>query len=286
VAHDDFCEDDFDASSQLAILRRAVAEIVLPGKVSPSRLAAVRTELRRFCSLAELLFGQLGAGPLAATAGELGARLGRRLPNRAELEHVRGELYGCLVHASRVLLALEPEPESAGGALSMRALLSDFHGSLLPRTDGADVWALTVAAAELSLLLEEPALAEAPARERTRLVALGARTERWSAGGRSADTASELYAEVTSSVDLLGSLSDRADVRRHDERVLHELVLLLARDEHDLDVAVGAAERLSALRGLDPELDRLIVDLPLAPAVTLKRIARRVRELCRGSLAS
>jgi hypothetical protein len=285
-AHDDVGDDDFDPSSQLAILRRAVAEIVLPGKLLPERLATTRAELRRFCSLAEVVLELVGEDEHATRANDLAARMARRLPNRALLASVRGELYDGLVDASRGLLVRDRASRDTGGALSMRALLSDFHGALLPDTDDANVWALTVAAAELSLLLLEPALALGPAVEYGKLCALGARTERWSTSGRSAKGASPLYAEVRASIELLDGLSQYPEVRRHDERVLKELSQLLGRGTHDITLAVVAADRLSALRGRDRELDRSIADLPLDPEANLGRIARRVRKLCVASLAS
>jgi hypothetical protein len=269
---------DFDAGEQLAILRRAVAGIVLPGKHLPSGLAAIRMELLRFCALGQVVVALLGNRELVATVSELEARLARGLPNRAMLELVRGDLYDCLISASQ-LLAAEAVPAAASAALSMRALLSDFCGALLPVTDD-ELWPLTVAAGELSLLLRQPGLKQWPARQRSRLTLLGARVRRWQARGSSRTEARELYAEVASTLDLLDSLNHRPDVRRHDERLLRELLHLLSRPTHDLSLAVCAAERLAALRGLDRELDRLIVALPLEPVLSLDGIARRISKLC------
>src|SRR5262245_43642942 len=100
AAYDQGSGDDFDTASQLAILRRAVAGFVLPGKHLPAGLAATRTELRRFCSLARLVVGLVATEELDDTVRELGVRLARGLPNRALLELIRGDLYDCLVRAS------------------------------------------------------------------------------------------------------------------------------------------------------------------------------------------
>jgi hypothetical protein len=284
LAHDELSDDDFDAASQLAILRRAVAGVVLTGNFSPSELAATRTQLRRFRSLAEVVLALLGEHDLAAEARRINGRMSTQLPTRAVLELVRADLHAMLVRAAEALPVTDlPRTD---GALALRALLSDFHASLLSEEDHSAAWALTVAHAELSLLLRQAALMRGPARERAALAALVARARRWQQSGADADQAAELREQVEASAELLDALSQRPEVRRHDERTLRELAALLTRGHHDLELAGHAADRLSALRGLDLELDRLMLDLPLEPLPALSRIARRVRQLRSAALPS
>lgn len=283
----DEAEDDFDLHSRLAILRRAVAELVIGPNDAPFRLSAARAQLVRYGGLSQIVLGVFGETAALASVRRLTRRLAGRLPSPLTLEDMRRQLHAALVRAARASAASDSSRTRFGAdpeldaALSTRSLLSDFHGSLLSITDHASlVWALRVADAELSILLRHPALERAPEPERSALSALRARTKRWRAGKRDADFAWALYGEVVASSNLLVALSERREVRRHDDRVLHELsALFLSSRRAGVAIAGHVADKLASLRGLDAELDRLMLDLPLRPAITLGRISRRVRQL-------
>lgn len=306
-------ESDFDAGSGLSILRRAVAELPLGDASSAASLNAGARSLERLClvgvrmldALRDSDVASLGDEELDGAAAELGAvnealgQLSARKASRlAEMDAARARLYETLVALSEAFAPSEPIGRVLGRhgvgtvldqVLALRRLMSDFQSALLPTT-GDDAmnlrWALVVADAELGILMRHPVFSCAPAATQAEFGALRGRIARWRRGRRGLVTASKLYADVAGSAKRLGRLSLRPDVKRHDTRALSELATLLQRGAPGLSLALQSADLLAAVRGLDGELDRLMLDLPLDPARSLRQIARRVTLLCSRALAS
>jgi hypothetical protein len=127
----------------------------------------------------------------------------------------------------------------------------------------------------------------APASERTQLLTLGTKTERFCSGDMTSVESDVLLSELCATIDrVLSRLSQRAEVRRHDQRVLVDLTRLLRARARDLPLALSMADGLSALRGRDRDLDALIAWLPLDPVPTLGLLATRIQSLSSLDLAS
>lgn len=71
-----------------------------------------------------------------------------------------------------------------------------------------------------------------------------------------------------------------------DARSLAALAVTLSGRTFNLTMAANAAETLGGLRGMDPKLDQLMLELPFEPASLLVLIARRVSEIRARALAS
>ncbi|HWA74572.1 MAG TPA: hypothetical protein VG937_19640 [Polyangiaceae bacterium] len=303
-------DDDFEYPAQLSILRRAIAE--LPVLSDAANMAACADELNRFCGLAELLVSSLAraescrqdAGLRRAASAALLAlyqvrerldALSTKRASRATVEAIRRALYAALAALSERLAPLDGISEAAARslteldrALAMRLLVSDFHSTMLATSRGRSNkgWSLVVAEAELAIVLRRPAFALGPEAEKQKLSAISSRVVGYRAGKPGALTRSRVQAEVLGTSALLVALSQRVDVKRHDARSLTALGALLSGRRLDLTVAANAAELLAGLRGMDVELDRLMLELPFEPSRALSHIAHRVGNLRQRLLAS
>jgi hypothetical protein len=304
--------DDFDLPARLSILRRAVATLAILSEGPGATSVTVTRELGRYAALASasvaLVSQSARAGRDArlhrtcSAAAEAVLEVERRLEalpvrraSRLALEMIRRRLYGALAALSERLaptdaprrLAAAP-PAELERALAMRQLVTDFHGAMLAigRKRSQATWALIVAEAELAIVLELPAFALGPEAQQKKLSSLHARIARFRSGRRDASSKTKLLDEVFDASSLLSALNLRADVKRHDARALAELSLLLTRSALTLAIAANAAETLAELRGMDPELDRWMLELPFDPARVLQQVRRRVSELRACALAS
>jgi hypothetical protein len=223
------------------------------------------------------------------------AALPPRRASRLAIEMVRRRLYSAIASLSEQLAPTDSPaciaaraPSELERALSMRQLVTDFHGAMLVigRNRSQRTWALVVAEAELAIMIKVPAFALGPEAQKKKLSSLRARIARFRSGRRDASSKSKLLSEVFDASSLLTALSLRSDVRRHDARLLAELSLLLTRPALSLVIAASAAETLAELHGMDPELDCLMLELPFQPARVLLQVRRRVSELRACALAS
>lgn len=302
-------EADFDLPAQLTILRRAIAGLAVLGEI-PSPLAAA--DLLRFCALGESIVNAFAeservrrdAALRRATSATVLAlfyvrqrldTLSSGRTSRAALEGVRRTLYSAIVLLSERVAPLDGVSSVAARSLSeldralaMRLLVSDFQEAVASVARGrANMsWTLSVAEAELAILMQRPAFAMGPEQHRAQLSEVRTRILRFKAKKMGTPSKSKLHAEVLATATLLAALTRRPDVKRHDARCLAALSITLSNRSFDLTMAANAAETLAALRGMDPELDRLMLELPFDPASVLALVARRVSELRARALAS
>lgn len=300
-------EQDFAWAAQFAIVRRAVANLWILGDLPDTKPSVLRGDLIRLCTLSETLISALATTDLASDTGlgegcsnallavrDVRRRLSLmpiRTASRPAMEMIRRRLYMVLASLSEQLAGLEVIDVARGEldqALFMRQLVSDFRGAMVAVVRGRTnlSWSLIVARSELGILLQEPGMSAGPARERTQLLALHRRLARSSGTRLDQAKKSRLHADVLETSSLLVSLSRRPDVKRHDGRALGSLALLLSRGRFSMAVAAGAVESLAVLRGMDPVLDRLMLEVPFDPQRLLAIIARRVSELRAQALAS
>lgn len=294
-------------SSQVAILRRAVAEIEIT-RDSERGLAAARRELARMAMLAEATLAAIAVTELveesasvsrACTVALFGIRDARRLlerlraprPSATRLETIRRKLHAALATLGEALAPYDVPGKPSGElerTLYVRNLVSDFYTAIPWEGAGSmsRSWALLVANAELRILLKHMTFGGALEAPRNTLAALGARITGWQAKKRDPASTSQLYTELVGVQSVLSSLSARPDVKRHDSRALVELSALLAQRHFDDRMTERAVDVLVNLRGMDPTLDRLILALPMDPREVLLLVLRRVTELRTRSLAS
>lgn len=307
AAKPDIEEEDFDASSQIAILRRAVAEIEIE-RDSERGLASARRELTRMAMLAEVTVSAIGSTELAGESENLsdacsmalfGVQDARRLldriraprPSRTRLETIRRKLHSALSMLGEALAPFDASGTRGSElerALYARNLVSDFYTAIPWESSGSmsRAWALLVANAELRILLKHMPLGGPLEAPRHALAALGERITGWQAKKRDPASTSQLYTELVGVQSVLSSLSARPEVKRHDSRALVELSALLAQRNFDDRMTERAVDVLSNLRGMDATLDRLIIALPMDPREVLLLVLRRVTELRARSLAS
>jgi len=305
-------DDDFDAPSQIAILRRAIAETDIPSDADRGLRAALR-DLTRLSAIAEATVSSIALSDAVCASDELreacsmalfGVQDARRWlerlraprPSRTRLETIRHKLHAALSTLGESFAAQEwpgvssrrPTSELER-SLQMRHMVSDFYGAI-PRTTNASAsraWALLVANAELKILLKAAEFPRELTEQRDELVALGERIDGWQNEKKPASAAvAALYSELEGVAGVLSSLNARPDVKRHDARALTELSALLSRRTFDDCMTERVVDVLATLRGMDAKLDRLMVALPLEPAAAMVSILRRVTELRARALAS
>ncbi|HEY8942664.1 MAG TPA: hypothetical protein VIM73_00325, partial [Polyangiaceae bacterium] len=162
-------DDDFDAPSQIAILRRAIAETDIPSDADRGLRAALR-DLTRLSAIAEATVSSIALSDAVCASDELreacsmalfGVQDARRWlerlraprPSRTRLETIRHKLHAALSTLGESFAAQEwpgvssrrPTSELER-SLQMRHMVSDFYGAI-PRTTNASAsraWALLV----------------------------------------------------------------------------------------------------------------------------------------------
>jgi hypothetical protein len=302
-------EDDFDLPCQLTILRRAIACVGVFEDESSAQVCA--TDLARFCALAEVIVKSFSHSELARSDATLRRTasatvlalfyvrqqldaLPARRSSRSAVESIRRSLYAAVALLSERLGPFDGIGSIAAHslteldrALSMRLLVSDFHEAVCSVSRGRSNmnWTLLVAEAELAIAMQSSAFGLGPEQQRAQLSEIRTRIVRFKAG-KGTLSKSTLHAEVLATSQLLASLSQRPDVKRHDERALAALSVTLSSRSLNMITAASAAETLAGLRGMDPQLDRLMLELPFEPAKVLTLLARRVSELRSRALAS
>jgi hypothetical protein len=303
-------EEDFDLPAQLTILRRAVASLSVLADASSSALCAA--DLRRYSALAEAIVTAFAQGGVVRRDAALRRvtsatvlslfyvrqrldALPARRPSRAALESIRRTLYAAIALLSEQVAPLDGVGTVAAASLSdldralaMRLLLSDFHEAVALVTRGRSnmSWTLSVAETELAIAMQRPAFVMGPEQQRAELSELRTRILRFKGKKSGTPPKSKLHAEVMASPALLASLNRRPDVKRHDARSLAALSITLSGRTFNLTMAANAAETLAGLRGMDTQLDKLMLELPFDPSSVLALVARRVGELRARALAS
>lgn len=307
---DDREEEDFDVPSQIAILRRAVAEIEIGREPRGGRGSALEA-LTRMAALAEETVTAIAWMDLseadeddheeladACAVALFGVQETRRMleqlraprPSRARLEAIRRRLHGALAALGEAFALCDRGEHSTDleRALHLRNLVSDVYGAIPWEKGGptSRVWALLVANAELKILLKSGSFESGFEAPRNALTSLVERISGWQAKRPNPSATSQLYTELVGVSNVLSSLSARPEVKRHDARALVELSSLLARRTFDDTMTERVVDVLASLRGMDGALDRLIVALPLDPPSVLALLLRRVTELRARALAS
>lgn len=312
VVTEDFEEEDFDVPSQVAILRRAVADVVILSDTQRGLSNALR-DLMRLSALSEATIYSILLSDFveesealkeACSMALFGVQDARRWldrlsapkPSKARLERIRHRLHSSLALLGETLASDEraPAPVSRRPAselerlLKTRTLVSDFYGAIpwQASSPSGRCWALLVAGAELKILLKHDSVSRDLAAQTSELVSLCERLDSWQAKKSNPASTSKLYAELNRVSGVLASLSARPELKRHDTRALVELSTLLAQRGFAGCLTERVVDVLSALRGLDSTLDRLITSLPHDPPGALSSILRRVTELRARSLAS
>lgn len=305
---EDVEEIDFDAPSRIAILRRAVAEVVVSAGAE-RELRTALGELTRLSALAEGIVSemtldherQLWKG--SCRAALVAVRSTRRSldqlknlePSRARIGAIRSKLHAALATLSEVVASSErpganlpAEKSELERALEMRRAVSDFYGAIPRHTtqSSSRAWAISVARAELKILLKGTTFPLELRGPRDELLALAERLDLWQAEEADSESTSRIHAEVLGVARILNALSARPEVKRHDARSLLELTALLSRRNLDDCTAERVIDVLVGVRGMDTTLDRLIQALPLDPSGALALILRRVIELRTRSAAS
>jgi hypothetical protein len=293
--------DFMSPESQLSHLRWAIAEITIGPDAPSSVLEAVERALAHFAhrstglvDLLEIAFPELEDACFAARVGiddarrQLSGTRTVRTERALGLLSARRRLYRSLVLTAEALSASGAKHAPSGvsvelgSALAVRRMLSDFRGGLVS-AGGEDPfrirWALEVAHSELSIFAAHPSFGELPRAARTSLEELRARIAVWSHGDLNPAVGQVLYERVTRISELFTQLNTCAAVLDHDSQTLAELASLLSNEEAPSMLAARVRDLLPALRGLDPTLDRLEINLIFDAQGTLPVIERRVAEL-------
>jgi hypothetical protein len=293
--------DFMSPGSQLSHLRWAIAEITVgpdsPSSVIETAERALAHFAHRSTALVELLEVAYPELEDACFAARVGIDEARRLLSGARtvrseravgLVAARRRLYRSLVLTAEALAASgERHSPSAvsvelGSALAVRRMLSDFRGGLVSAAGGDPYrirWALEVAHAELSIFASHPSYGELPRAARTSLEELRTRIAVWSHGDLNVAVGKVLYERVTRVSELFTQLNTCSAVLDHDSQTLAELASLLSNEEVPNMLAARVRDLLPALRGLDPTLDRLEINLIFDAQGTLPVIEKRVAEL-------
>lgn len=293
----------FEPTGRLVHLRWAVAEIAIGIETSSAGLDAAERALRIFCERAVTLLEAMdtdaqGLADACYTAelaiAEVRLSLAQSAQLRVErarlLHEARRKLHRALVVMAEAMArdgSAQSQslpllmPSELRSLLALRQMFSAYRGGLIsageqrPRLS----WALEVAAAELSLLLENPVLAVLPPQAQTRIRDLSARVTAWALSDSDPVLGRSLYREAAL-IPVIGSeLSTHPLLLEHDEQALSELSALLANEPSSALLEHEVLGRLHALRGLDADLDRLELNLIYGAKGVLGALSLRASDL-------
>jgi hypothetical protein len=299
----------FEPAGRLVHLRWAIAELAIELDTPNSGLDAAERALNLFALRALALVQSLERESSehvadAACAAELGiaqvrAELRRThdlRPERARALHAaRRKLHHYLMlvaealamHGGRELPLPRRQRPELRSMLTLRQLFSAFRAGLISAGEQRFRlrWALEVAAAELGVLTAHPALSMLPLGHRARIGELHGRIVAWLASDLEPLLGRALYRELSTLPSLGSELSAHPLLAEHDDIALAELSVLLAKETLRERQQPRLLSLLSALRGLDPELDRLELNLVYGARGAVAALGVRVSDL-RSRLAS
>jgi hypothetical protein len=293
----------FAPVGRLVHLRWAVAEIAIGIETPSASLDAAERALRVFCQRASALLEALrDEGKSLADAvyaAELGvaeaqSSLSRGCALRAEraarLHEGRRKLHRALVVAAEAMAREESDRvSSANGVdapelcslLKVRHMLSAFRGALISAGEERArlSWALEVVALELSILRANPARFDLPLAAQAVIEQLAVRVAAWCARSVDPVLGRALYREACALPSIAAKLSFHPLLLEHDDQSLSELSALLANEPSGPSLESKVLGHLSALRGLDTELDRLELSLIYGAAGALGTLSLRIADL-------
>jgi hypothetical protein len=171
-------------------------------------------------------------------------------------------------------------PELAS-LLALRQMFAAFRGGLISAGEQRArlSWALEVAAAELSVVSAHPVLHDLPLHSQQAVADLARRVTAWALREPEPVLGRSLYREASTLSAIAGELSTHPLMVEHDEQSLSELSALLSNEPSGPTLEGRVLGHLSALRGLDTELDRLELSLIYGAAGVLGTLSLRVNDL-------
>jgi hypothetical protein len=291
----------FDPAGRLVHLRWAVADLPICLDTPSAALEAVDAALSIFVMRGLTLGHTLGLASVAlrdATyAAEVGFEEARRALGRAHalrveraaaLHDSRRRVHRSLATiaealASQSALAERSAPvhqEKLSAMLALRSALSAFCGGLISAGEerGRLSWAIEVLSAELSVLLANPLLDEL-AGARDMVASLASRVRAWGSRRPEPLLGRALYREASTIANLARAVSAEPAVVEHDRCALAEVSAILTHDARAAGEQGRVLALLHALRGLDPELDRLELSLIYGAAGAPCSVSLRTLEL-------
>jgi hypothetical protein len=289
----------FEPTGRLVHLRWAIAELAIGIETPSAALEASERALRIFSqralTLLETLDGDEVFNDARYTAevgiGEMRSALSQGGPLRAEraraLHEARRKLHHALIVVAEALAREASRGVSGfdsprlGSLLALRQMFSAFRGGMVSAGEQRArlSWALEVAAAELSVLLANPVLADLPASAQHAVRDLLRRVTAWGLKEPEPVLGRSLHREATMIPALSTEVSSHPLLVEHDERCLSELAALLSNEPAGALLESKVLGHLFALRGLDAELDRLELNLIYGAADALGGLSQRVAEL-------
>lgn len=293
----------FEPTGRLVHLRWAVAEIAISIDTPSAGLDAAERALRIFSQRAVTLLEALDtdsdvladacytaelAIAEARTSLTQGTQL--RVERARALHQSRRKLHRALIvvaealakeGAARLSSVSGFDSPELGTLLSLRQMFSAFRGGLISAGEQRArlSWALEVAAAELSVLLANPVLNDLPPQAQEVVHDLSRRVTAWGLKEPEPVLGRSLYREASLVPVIALDLSAHPLLVEHDEQSLSELSALLANEPSGALLEAKVLGHLSALRGLDNELDRLELNLIYGAAGVLGTLSLRVSDL-------
>lgn len=292
----------FEPIGRLVHLRWAVAEIAIGIDTPSAGLDAAERALRIFSQRAVTLLEAMDTDsePLADAcyAAELAIAEARttltqsgllRVERARALHEARRKLHRGLIVVAEALsrdpvsrtTLMGVDTRALGNLLALRQMFSAFRGGLISAGEQRArlSWALEVAAGELSVLLANPAYHELPRHSQDLISDLARRVNAWCEKESEPVLGRSLYREATMIPAISGELSTHPLLVEHDEQSLSELSALLANEPSGELLESEVLSHLSALRGMDSELDRLELNLIYGAPGALGSLSLRVQDL-------
>ena len=293
----------FEPTGRLVHLRWAVAEIAISIETPSAGLDAAERALRIFAqrglalleaidsdseALADARYTASLAIADARNSLTLGAQL--RVERARSLHEARRKLHRALILVAEAM-AREGGSRSAAvsgfdapeltSLLALRQMFAAFRGGLISAGEQRArlSWALEVASAELSVLNANPVLADLPLRSQQLLADLSRRVTAWASKEPEPVLGRSLYREASTIPAMASELSAHPLLVEHDEQSLSELSAMLANEPSSPLLESKVLSHLSALRGLDADLDRLELSLIYGAAGVLGTLSLRVADL-------
>lgn len=293
----------FEPTGRLVHLRWAVAELPISIETPSAALDAAERALRIFSQRATALLDSLdddadSIGDARYTA-ELGIAeaqkaLSQSCQLRAErarsLHEARRKLHRALIvmaeamsreAGSRLSTISGFHPPELSSLLALRQVFSAFRGALVSAGEERArlSWALEVVGLELSVLQANPMLTDLPPLAQQTIRELSKRVIKWGLKAPDPVLGRSLYREACAVPTIASELSAHPLLLEHDEQTLSELSALVANEPSGSLLENKVLGHLSALRGLDDELDRLELNLIYGAAGVLGTLSLRVADL-------
>ncbi len=304
VSRSDFPQPwSFEPTGRLVHLRWAVAEIAIGIETPSAGLDAAERALCIFAqrglvliqaldadgeALADACYAASLAIAEARTSLTQGAQL--RVDRARSLHDARRKLHRALILVAEGMARESGRRDNSisgfdapelSSLLALRQMFAAFRGGLISAGEQRARlgWALEVAAAELAVLMANPALHDLPLRSQQRVADLARRVTAWGLKEPELVLGRSLYREASTIPAIANELSAYPLLIEHDEQSLSALSALLANEPSGPTLEAQVLGHLSALRGLDVELDRLELSLIYGAAGALGTLSLRVADL-------